>query len=118
MSSALLQSSKVKRRLYRKFKQHPSEANEKVYRGYCSAFQKTTRAAKSEYYERKFEKYAKNIKATWKILRAAIGHNKKGGANFPNYFYETINPSVSTIQSSVLKVIYDYHRVLPRFSDM
>ena len=32
MSSALLQSSKVKRRLYRKFKQHPSEANEKVYR--------------------------------------------------------------------------------------
>ena len=101
MSSALLQSSKVKRRLYRKFKQHPSEANEKVYRGYCSAFQKTTRAAKSEYYERKFEKYAKNVKATWRILRAAIGHNKKGGASFPNYFYETISPSVSTTQSGV-----------------
>ena len=101
MSSALLQSSKVKRRLYRKFKQHPSEVNEKVYRGYCSAFQKTTRAAKSEYYERKFEKYAKNVKATWRILRAAIGHNKKGGASFPNYFYETISPSVSTTQSGV-----------------
>ena len=99
MSGALLESSKVKRKLYRKFKQNPSEANEKVYRGYCSAFQKTSRAAKSEYYERKFEKYANDVKETWRILRAAIGHNKKGGASFPNYFYETVSPRVSTTQS-------------------
>ena len=96
MSGALLESSKVKRKLYRKFKQNPSKSNEKVYREYCSTYQKTSRCAKSEFYEQKLKKYASNVKETWKILRAAIGYNKKGGANFPNYFFETISPKVAT----------------------
>ena len=98
MSRALLESSKVKRKLYRKYKQNPSVSNEKVYREYCSVYQKTLRSAKSEYYEKKFDKYANNVKETWRILRAAIGHNKKGGASFPNYFYETTSPKGSATQ--------------------
>ena len=74
----------------------PSKSKEKVYREYCSTYQKTSRCAKSEFYEQKLKKYASNVKETWKILRAAIGYNKKGGANFPNYFFETISPKVAT----------------------
>ena len=46
MSNALLESSKVKRKLYRKYKQNPSVSNEKVYKEYCSVYQKTLRSAK------------------------------------------------------------------------
>ena len=35
---------------------------------------------------------------SWR-LATAIGHNKKGGASFPDYFYATISPRVSTTQS-------------------
>ena len=28
------------------------------------------------------------MKGTWRILKAAIGHNKKGGTKFPEYFFE------------------------------
>ena len=80
------------------FPQNPSVTNEKVYKEYCSVYQKTSRSAKSEYYEKKFDKYAGNVKETWRILRAAIGHNKKGGASFPNYFYETTSPKGSVTQ--------------------
>ena len=99
MTGALVESSKVKRKLYRKFKQNPSEGNEKVYREYCKVYQRTSRAAKSEFYEKKLERYANNVKETWKILRAAIGHNKKGGHNFPSYFYEKVSPRVPTAHS-------------------
>ena len=99
MSGALLGSSKEKRKLYRKFKKNPTKTNEKVYREYCKVYQKTSRAAKCEYYEKKFDRYANNVKETWRILRAAIGHNKKVGANFPNYFYDTIKPKVTSTQS-------------------
>ena len=99
MTGALVESSKVKRKLYRKFKQNPSQGNENIYREYCKVYQRTSRAAKSEFYEKKLERYANNVKETWKILRAAIGHNKKGGHNFPSYFYDKVNPRVTTAHS-------------------
>ena len=99
MTGALVESSKVKRKLYRKFKQNPSQGNENIYREYCKVYQRTSRAAKSEFYEKKLERYANNVKETWKILRAAIGHNKKGGHNFPSYFYDKVNPRVPTAHS-------------------
>ena len=70
-----------------------------IYREYCKVYQRTSRAAKSEFYEKKLERYANNVKETWKILRAAIGHNKKGGHNFPSYFYDKVSPRVPTAHS-------------------
>ena len=87
-SGGLAKSSKKKRKLYKKYRKAPSPQNEKKYKEYRSVYQNIHRKAKSEYYKSKFEKYANDVKGTWRILKAAIGHNKKGGTKFPEYFFE------------------------------
>ena len=44
---------------------------------------------KADYYSKQFDKYASDVKATWKILRGAIGQSKTG-VKFPDYFFEEI----------------------------
>ena len=96
-SKGLAKSSRKKRKLYRKYRKTPSPQNEAKYKEYRSVYQNIHRRAKSEYYKNKFEKYANDIKGTWRILKAAIGHNKKGGTKFPEYFFE--EPDKQTTQS-------------------
>ena len=87
-SGGLAKSSKKKKKLYKKYRKAPSLQNELKYKEYRSVYQNIHRKAKSEYYKSKFEKYARDIKGTWRILKAAIGHNKKGGTKFPDFFFE------------------------------
>ena len=87
-SGGLAKSSRQKRKLYKKYRKAQSAQNEKKYKEYRSVYQNIHRKAKSDYYKNKFEKYANDVKGTWRILKAAIGHNKKGVTKFPEYFFE------------------------------
>ena len=98
-TKGLAKSSSEKRKLYAKFRRKPSAQNEQNYKEYRKVFQKIHRNAKSEYYTQKFDKYANDVKETWRILKAAIGHNKKGGQKFPEYFFEEIPAEKQTNQS-------------------
>ena len=58
-------------------------------------YQRIHRKAKSDYYNKKIEKYASNIKETWRVLKEAIGVVKKCSLKFPDYFMEEVATDVS-----------------------
>ena len=89
-SKGLAKSSQCKKKLFTKFKSKPTPQNAKMYKDYQKHFQRIHRNAKAEYYNKQFNKYATDVKETWKILRSAIGYRKTVGQKFPDYFLEEI----------------------------
>ena len=89
-TKGLAESSKCKKKLFAKYKRKPTPQNEQKYKEYCKIFQRTHRNMKADYYSKQFDKYASDVKATWKILRVAIGYSKTGVEKFPDYFFEEI----------------------------
>ena len=89
-TKGLVESSKCKNKLFAKYKRNPTPQNEQKYKEYCKIFQRTHRKMKADYYSKQFDKYASDVKATWKILRGAIGYSKTGGKKFSDYFFEEI----------------------------
>ena len=89
-TKGLAKSSQVKRKLFAKSKKKPSPQNVENYKNYQKHFQRIHRKAKAEYYNKQFDKYALNVKETWRVLRQAIGYNKKGGQKFPDFFLEEV----------------------------
>ena len=87
-SGGLLEASKHKQKLYRNYRKKPTPLNELEYKNYRSVYQRIHRKAKLDYYNNKFEKYAKNIKETWRVLKEAVGLLKKTSFKFPDYFWE------------------------------
>ena len=98
-TKGLAESSKCKKKLFAKYKRKPTPQNEQKYKEYCKTFQRTHRNMKANYYSKQFDKYASDVKATWKILREAIGYNKSGGQKFPAYFFEEIATRSGSDQS-------------------
>ena len=72
-SGGLLEASKKKQQLYRKYRKKTSPINELEYKNYRSVYQRIHRKAKSDYYNNTFEKFANNVKETWRVLKEAIG---------------------------------------------
>ena len=91
-SGGLLEASKNKQRLYNKYRKKPSPINELEYKNYRSVYQRIHRKAKSDYYNFTFEKFANNVKETWRVLKEAIGLLKKSSFKFPDYFMEEVVP--------------------------
>lgn len=89
-TKGLAKSSQLKRKLFAKSKKKPSPQNDENYKNYQKHFQRIHRKAKAEYYNKQFDKYALNVKETWRVLRQAIGYNKKGGQKFPDFFLEEV----------------------------
>ena len=89
-SKGLAESSKHKRKLFAKSKKNPSPQNVENYKNYQKHFQRVLRKAKADFYNKQFDKYACDVKETWRVLRQAIGYNKKGGQKFPDYFLEEV----------------------------
>ena len=89
-TKGLVKSSQQKRKLFAKSKTKPSPQNVENYKNYQKHFQRIHRKAKAEFYSKQFDKYACNVKETWRVLRQAIGYNKKGGQKFPDFFLEEV----------------------------
>ena len=99
-SKGLAKSSQYKKKLFAKYKRKPTTQNAKIYKDYQKQFQRIHRNAKAEYYNKQFDKYSRDVKETWKILRAAIGYRKTGGQKFPDYFFEEITRDEGSDQSA------------------
>ena len=87
-TGGLSDASKKKQKLYLRYRKKPSLENEHEYKSYRAVYQRIHRKAKSEYYNNLFDKYATNIKETWRVLKEAVGLIKKCSFKFPDYFLE------------------------------
>ena len=75
MTPALLKSSQIKDKLYKKFQKNPTAGNKLNYNSYKNIFTKLRRAAEKDHLHNKFERAQGNLKETWKIIKEVI--NKK-----------------------------------------
>ena len=69
---ALLKSIKKKNILYRRFLSNPTSTREIGYKNYKNKLSSTLRAAKRNYFEKKFEECKSNMKSTWRLLNEII----------------------------------------------
>ena len=79
ISKALLKSIKRKNILYRRFLSYPTSTREIGYKNYKNKLSSTLRAAKRNYFEKKFEECKSNMKSTRRLLNEII--NKSKGRN-------------------------------------
>ena len=73
ISNVLLKSIKKKNILYRRFLSNPREIG---YKNYKNKLSSTLRAAKRNYFEKKFEECKSNMKSTWRLLNEIINKRK------------------------------------------
>ena len=85
MTSGLLVSSINKETLLRRKLHKPNMERENAYRAYCRIYNKTKRAAKTNYYAEILEERKYSIKDTWIILRQVIS-KQKVRLHFPETF--------------------------------
>lgn len=76
ISKALLKSIKKKNILYRRFLSNPTSTREISYKSYKNKLSSTLRAAKRNYFEKKFEECKSNMKSTWRPLNEVINKRK------------------------------------------
>ena len=76
ISKALLKSIKKKNILYRRFLSNPTSTREIGYKNYKNKLSSTLRAAKRNYFEKKFEECKSNMKSTWRLLNEIINKRK------------------------------------------
>ena len=76
ISKALLKSIKKKNILYRRFLSNPTSTREISYKSYKNKLSSTLRAAKRNYFEKKFEECKSNKKSTWRLLNEVINKRK------------------------------------------
>ena len=76
ISKGLLKSIKKKNILYRRFLSNPTCSREIVYKNYQKKYSSTLRAAKRNYFEKKFEECKSNMKSTWRLLNEVINKRK------------------------------------------
>ena len=62
--------------LYRRFLSNPTSTREIGYKNYKNKLSSTLRAAKRNYYEKKFEECKSNMKSTWRLLNEIINKRK------------------------------------------
>ena len=65
-------SQKRKEILFSKKLKRPSDSNLQQFKLYNKCYNKLRRAAKKLYYEKQFEKFSKNSKQTWSVIREVL----------------------------------------------
>ena len=78
-------SQKRKELLFAKKLKCPTESNLQQFKMYNTIYNKLRRAAKRLYYDKQFEKFAKNSKQTWSVIREVIGSCKQKD-QIPTFF--------------------------------
>ena len=76
ISKALLKSIKKKNILYRRFLSNPTSTREIGYKNYKNKLSSTLRAAKRNYFEKKFEECKSNMKSTGRLVNEIINKRK------------------------------------------
>ena len=69
ITNGLKVSQKRKELLFAKKLKCPTEVNLQKFKMYNTIYNKLRRAAKRLYYDKQFEKFAKNSKQTWSVIR-------------------------------------------------
>ena len=87
ISKALLKSIKKKNILYRRFLSNPTSKREISYKNYKNKLSSTLRAAKRNYFEKKFGECKSNMKSTWRLLNEVINKRKSGNCVQSSFFY-------------------------------
>ena len=85
MTLGLQISQKRKEKLFAKKVKCSSENNLEKFKAYNTLYNKIRRAAKKMYYTDQFNKFIKNSKETWKVIREIIGTNKQKD-QLPEFF--------------------------------
>ena len=75
MTPALLKSTKVKDKLFKKFQKFSTAENKLHYCKYKNIFTSVKQRAEKEYLHVKLEQAKGNLRGTWKIIKSVI--NKK-----------------------------------------
>ena len=87
MSKGLIVSQKRKEKLFTKKVKNPTNSYKQTFKTYNTMYNKLRRAAKKMYYNKQFDKFAKNCKQTWSVIREIIG-SKQEKNQIPNFFKE------------------------------
>ena len=85
MSAGLKISQMHKEKLFSKKIKYPSDMSINKFKNYNKLYNKLRRAAKKQYYDQQFKKFAKNSKQTWSVIREVIG-TKKQKDQIPDFF--------------------------------
>ena len=85
MTSALLRSTKVKDKLFKKFQKNPTAENKLHYCRYKNIFTSVKRSAEKEYLHAKLEQAKGNLGETWKIIKSVI-NKKQNDSSYPDSF--------------------------------
>ena len=65
----------------------PTSTREISYKNYKNRLSSTLRAAKRNYFEKKFEEYKSNMKSTWRLLNEVINKTKSRNSAQSSFFY-------------------------------
>jgi hypothetical protein len=85
MSEGLKISQKRKEKLFAKKIKRPSNTNIENFKLYNKTYNKVRRAAKKLYYKNQFDRFTRNIKQTWSVIREVTGI-KKQKDQIPDFF--------------------------------
>ena len=85
MTKGLKVSQKRKEKLFVKKVKCPTDINLQTFKLYNNLYNKVRRAAKKVYYEKQFEKFSRNSKQTWSVIREVIGSSKQKD-QIPSFF--------------------------------
>ena len=77
--------TKTKRKLFSKQLKCPNTENIEHFKVYNKIYNKIRRAAKKLYYDGQFQKFAKDSKQTWSVIREIIGTNTDK-SQIPTFF--------------------------------
>ena len=101
----ILNSRKIKIKLYKKFIKSPNKTNETAYKSFQNKFNKIKKAAKKKYYSEELEKHKGNLRISWKIINEIINKNKTK-SDMPYVFKD--NDKIVTDHIEIAKKFNDY----------
>ena len=94
ITKAIIISSKVKDKLYKKCISKPkTDSTYMKYIKYRNMFTKLKRASKNKYYSELFNKYRENAKKTWGILNSIIKHSNNKSTILETFHHDNQNIS-------------------------
>ena len=76
ITQGILNSVKLKHKLYSRFLKNPSAINEKIYKQYRNILTNVIRQTKSDYFKNKFQQNKSDIKKTWDTINSLLKKSK------------------------------------------
>ena len=86
ITSGIIKSIKTRNKLYKKFLNHPNDANKNKYISFRNKLTHLIRISCKKYYLNKFNSYKNNIKRTWQTINNILGKNNTSAV--PSYFLD------------------------------